>query len=139
MANLQSLLVAIHLIGNLVWIGAILSVGITLTLPVGTPVERGRIGRMLYLRLAVPAFLVSFTSGLVRLLLSLDLYFVQTKFMHGKLTFALVVIAVHHILGARAGRMASGKVATPGAAASLTMILLVAAAAAAFFAVLRPF
>ena len=62
----------------------------------------------------MPAFVISFAAGVTRLLLDPQLYLVVTKYMHPKLTLALVVIALHHVIGARAKRMASGTRTEPG-------------------------
>jgi putative membrane protein len=59
--------------------------------------------------------------------------------MHAKLTLALVVIALHHIIGARAKRMAEGRVDSPGPTALLSAILVVAAFSIVFLVVLKPF
>lgn len=139
MDGLGASLVFLHVSANVVWIGAIVSVVIVLTAPTGEPKLRGRLGVEIYKRAAVPAFVVSFVAGLLRLLLSLHFYFVTTKFMHGKLFLALVVIGLHHVIGARAKRMASGSSEGPGSAAAIAVVLLVAAVGAVFFAVVKPF
>jgi putative membrane protein len=139
MPDLPRLLVFLHVAFNLVWIGAIAAVGVTLITTHGSSRDRGAIALALYRRLAVPAFLGSLMMGLMRLVLALDLYFVQTKFMHGKLLFAVGVIALHHALGGAAKRMASGKVEAAGHSGKLVVALLVCAVVTAFFAVVKPF
>ena len=58
---------------------------------------------------AAPAFVMAFAAGLIRVLMDPQVY-LKAHWFHGKLTLALVVIALHHILGARAARLAkSGK------------------------------
>jgi putative membrane protein len=59
--------------------------------------------------------------------------------MHGKLTFAVAVIALHHVIGARAKRAAAGQAAPVGNVGILGIALFVAAACAAFFAIVKPF
>lgn len=139
MGNLPMTLVFVHLVANLIWIGSIFSVAMVLSYDKVDALARGQIALGLYRRIAVPAFLISFSAGLLRLLIDLDFYFVTTRFMHGKLTLAAAVIGIHHVIGARARGMASGKKTDPGAVATLATILLVCAMGAAFFAVFKPF
>src|SRR5579883_2790094 len=101
-------LIWLHVSGNLVWIGAILAVGAILASRDGTDNRvRGRIAYDIYRRLAVPAFVVSFVCGAVRLGLDPVLYLRTTHWMHAKLPLALVVIALHHVIGGRARRLAA--------------------------------
>lgn len=134
-----SLLVFLHVAANVVWIGSVAAVGMVLKGKQGTPRERGALALGVYQRLAVPAFVGSFVAGIARLALDLDTYFVLTKFMHGKLFFALVVIALHHTLGAAAKRMASGRLENAPLAGYWVGGLLASATAAVFLAVVRPF
>ena len=117
------MLILLHVVANLVWIGSILSVALALSSDKADARTRGEIALGLYRRIAVPAFLVSFASGLVRLLLTLEYYFSATRFMHGKLTFAVAVIVLHHLIGARAKQMASGARSEPGTSAMAVALL----------------
>ena len=103
---LETLLVALHVIANLVWIGAIVSVGVLLSWADSSPNSAAltEAARRLYLRVATPAFGASFLFGLGRLLLSPGTY-MRLHWFHGKLAAALAVIALHHVLGARTKRM----------------------------------
>jgi putative membrane protein len=139
MVGLHTTLVVIHVVGNLVWIGAILATGLVLAANSAPGVDRGRLARQIYVTLAVPGFLASFIAGVVRLALTHEYYFVQTKFMHGKLLLALIVIALHHIIGARAKRVATGKSVSAGPVTVFAVGLLLSAAGAAFLAIARPF
>jgi putative membrane protein len=130
-------LIWLHISGNIVWIGAILAVGVVLAAPEPGPKARGEIARRVYGRLAVPAFVVSFVCGAARLLLDPALYLRQTHWMHAKLPLALGVIALHHVLGARAKKMALGTVQDAGPAAILAGALAVMAVLAAFFAIFK--
>ncbi len=129
----------VHVLANLVWIGSILAVAMILAARSGDAVTRGEIASEVYKKLAVPAFVIAFAAGVLRLVFDIDRYFVATKFMHGKLLFALIVIALHHVIGARAKKMATGNKTDAGIAPTLSVILLVSATAAAFFAMLEPF
>ncbi len=139
MNGIRSALVIAHVTANLVWIGAILAVAYVLVAAPGSATDRGQLGVALYRKLAVPAFVISFTAGLTRLLMNVHLYLVQTKWMHAKLLFALVVIALHHVIGGRAKRMASGDKPDAGPTGTLAVVLLLSAAAAVFFVIRRPF
>jgi protoporphyrinogen IX oxidase len=132
-------LVAAHVAANLVWIGSILSVALVLVSRVGEGRVAAQIAYELYRKLAIPAFVVSFVAALTRLLLSLDLYFVETKYMHGKLGFALIVIGLHHLIGARAKAVASGRRSAPGPVGVWALALFVSAVAATLFVILKPF
>ncbi|MEO8178968.1 MAG: hypothetical protein ABI895_09065 [Deltaproteobacteria bacterium] len=141
MGPLFKTLVALHVASNLVWIGAILSVALALVSRAGDGRVGAQIAYELYRRLAVPAFVVSFIAGLTRLMLDLDLYFGagNPKFMHGKLFFALIVIALHHVIGARAKAVSAGRRSTPGPVGVLALLLLISAVAAVLFVILKPF
>ena len=139
-------LVWLHVSGNIVWIGSILAVGLVLLGGRGEPKTRGAIASDIYRRLAVPAFVVSFVCGAIRLGLDVPYYLQQHHWMHAKLPLALGVIALHHVIGARArrasaadaaGNTSAGSVQEPGPAGILTVVLGVAAVGAAFFAIFK--
>ena len=93
--------------------------------------------RSVYRTLAAPSFGLSFIFGIALLAGDPSGYFKQHWF-HGKLTAALVVIALHHVIGGRAKRAEAGTLAGDGAARALTLVLLVAAAGAVAAVVLKP-
>jgi protoporphyrinogen IX oxidase len=126
----------LHVSGNLVWIGSILAVGVVLV-GQGDPNIRGEIALGIYRRLAVPAFVVSFLCGAIRLGMDPGYYLKQHHWMHAKLPLALGVIALHHVIGARARKMSQGTVQEAGPAGMLTAVLAVAAIGAAFFAIFK--
>lgn len=107
---MDSLLVALHVMANLVWIGSIASVG-WLTRRAGDLGGEGGKAivttayELLYKRVAAPAFGISFVCGLARMLKTTD-YYIHAHWFHGKLLFAFVVIGLHHVIGARARRLA---------------------------------
>lgn len=133
----DSLLVWLHVAGNLVWIGAVAAMGFLLTLKEGDPKVRGSLARAIHLKLAMPAFTVSFVAAIIRTGMDLKGYFVLHHWMHGKLLFALAAIAIHHILGARARKMQAGSMQEGGPSGMLTIVFSVSAIIAAFFAVTR--
>jgi putative membrane protein len=134
------LLVAAHVAANLVWIGAILSVAVALGSRAADGRAAAQLAYELYRKLAIPAFVVSFVTALTRLLMSLDLYFTETKYMHGKLLFAAIVIGLHHLIGARAKAVASGRRSSPGPVGVWAFFLLLPSAiAATLFVIVKPF
>jgi putative membrane protein len=139
MASLLGALLFTHVLANLVWIGSLLAVGLVSASADFAARERGALARRIYLRLAVPAFLLSFASGLVRLLLDIDLYLVRTHYMHAKLLFAVIVIGLHHLLGARARRLAEGRDVSTGVVNALSAAILVSAAAATYLVLTKAF
>ncbi len=139
-----TLLVAIHMMANVLWIGAIASVGwltrhaATLDEPQRAPVARAAY-EILYRRAAVPAFVVSFLSAVARVAQDPKVYF-SLHWFHAKLFFALVVIGLHHVLGARAKKAAGapgGSMQGVESSAILTGALLAASFLAIAFAVFK--
>lgn len=125
------LLVAAHVTANVVWIGAILSVALLVGRArfMADAAEVGALARRVYLRLAMPAFVVSFVAGVARIALAPAVY-AHLPWMHLKLTFALVAIGLHHVIGARARRVANGDAqASRGVGALATITLFCAAGA----------
>lgn len=133
----EMLLVWAHVGANLVWIGSAIAMGVLLAAKEGDPKVRGALARRIYTKAAMPAFVVSFLAGAIRTGMDMKYYFKQHHWMHGKLLFALIVIAIHHILGARARKMEAGSMQEAGPSGMLTIVLAVSAIIAAFFVVLR--
>jgi putative membrane protein len=103
------LLVAVHVLANVVWIGALLSVALIAGRApfVADPADVGLLARRVYARLAVPAFLISFAAGAGRIALAPQAY-AHLPWFHMKVAFAVVVIVLHHVIGGRARRVANG-------------------------------
>lgn len=140
MFSLKWQLQTLHVLGNLFWIGAIVATGLLLvTKGPGSTRDRAALARQIYLKLAVPAFGVSFLAGTLRLLLDLSYYFTEKHFMHAKLPLAVGVVVIHHLVGARARRMESGAAADPGPVRILTWLLAVFAVLSAWLALTEPF
>jgi putative membrane protein len=130
-------LIWLHVSGNVVWIGSILAVAAVLASGKGEARARGEIASDIYRRLAVPSFIVSFVCGAIRLGLDLSYYLKLHHWMHAKLPLALAVIALHHVIGARARKMANGAVQDAGSAGILGVVLAAAAIGAVFFAIFK--
>ena len=131
----QTIFLWLHVVANVFWIGAIAAVAIAVMASNIDPRTRGEVATTIYKRVANPAFMVSFLCGCVRLFMTPAYYFKLTHFMHGKLLFALIVIGLHHVIGARAKKLAQGDVDTAGKTGVLLAALAVCAAIAAFFVI----
>jgi protoporphyrinogen IX oxidase len=134
-------LVALHVFANTVWIGAIASVGWLLhSASRAADDARGSANAtaayQLYRTVATPAFVVSFLAGGARLASDAGAY-MSLHWFHGKLTAAIAVIALHHVLGARARRAASGSRQAGRSSAILPLATLACAFVAVTFAVLK--
>jgi len=135
---LATALVAAHVVANLVWIGAILSVSLLVAnaLFMADPSDPGALARRVYLRLAVPAFVVSFAAGVGRIAL-FPLAYMHMPWLHVKLAFAIVVIVLHHVIGRRAKRLASGQTHAARGVGLFGFILFAFAACAAVLGVAK--
>lgn len=128
---LSTALIVLHVTANLVWIGTIASVGwLTSAASKAKDASAAVLARNLYMRAAVPAFLASFVFGASRLLQD-PAYYMHLHWFHAKLTAAFVVIALHHVIGAKAKKVAAGSMQAGRGGG----ILVGAVLAAAFFAV----
>ncbi len=141
MAEFSRLLVVLHVVADMLWIGSILAVAVLLIRPAASPDARqaqGELGLYLYKKLATPAFVGAFVLGLVLLSLDLHGYFVRTHFMHAKLLFAFGVIGLHHVIGGRAKKLARAPETSLGSVAPLSIALIACAALTIYFAVFKP-
>lgn len=136
----------LHIVANVLWIGSICGVAVVLAGPrpgsqgpaaASDPKVRGELAHRLYLALAAPAFAAAFLLGISRLVLDAS-YYLKQPWMHIKLTLAVIVIALHHVIGARAKKMAHGEAESPGPALVLAVVLALAAAGAAYAVYLQP-
>lgn len=124
---LQLLLVTLHVTANLVWIGSIACVGwLAAAATKANDPSAAILARSLYLRVAVPAFLASFVFGVSRLLQQ-PAYYMHLHWFHGKLMAALAVIALHHVIGAKAGKVAGGSMQAGASGGILVGALLACA------------
>ncbi len=126
--TLPVLLVAAHVLANVVWIGALLSVAtLAARAPfVADPSELGSLARRVYWSLAVPGFLASLAAGIARITLTPQAY-AHMSWFHAKLGLALVVIVLHHVIGGRARRVANGHAEAGrglGGVAALTFLMV---------------
>jgi protoporphyrinogen IX oxidase len=132
--GLSTTVLAAHVLANVVWIGALLAVAILTGRGrfSADPVDVGTLARLVFLTLASPAFFVSFAAGATLIALQ-PLVYARLPWMHAKLMFAFLVIALHYVIGGRARRVAKGKAqAARGIAAIATATFLCAAGAVLF-------
>lgn len=134
--RLDIILKALHVTANVFWVGAIVAVAVVMVADAGDAKTRGALAQRVYLRAAVPGFVVSFLAGTGRLALDASVYMKQGWF-HAKLLFILIVIALHHVIGGKAKKMAKGDAEDAGKTGTLAIALAVAAGLAAFVAVWR--
>jgi putative membrane protein len=128
---LPTLLVALHLLGNVLWIGALLSVVTVVGRArwMADPSEIGALARRIHMRVAVPGFLLSLAAGIGRLLLDPEAL-LRLPWMHVKLTLAVGIIVIHHVIGSRVRRVAEGaRRSAPGVGVLGALVLLCAAGA----------
>lgn len=106
---LPTALLAAHILANVVWIGSLLAVALLTGRGrfAADPAEVGALARRVHLSLAGPAFIASFAAGVILIALNPRVY-AHLPWMHAKLSFALVVIVLHHVIGGRARRVANG-------------------------------
>ncbi len=131
-------LIAVHVVADVVWIGSILSVSLLVgNAPfMADPSDSGTVARRVYMRLATPAFVVSFATGVGRIALSPTLY-AHMPWFHAKLTCALLVIGLHHVIGARAKRLRGGQTTAARGVGLLGFLLFTFAAFAAVLGVAK--
>jgi putative membrane protein len=136
--SLPTDLVALHLLANVVWIGALLSAAHLASRAafMADSAEIGRLARRVYTRLAAPAFGVSFATGLTRILLAPDAY-LRMPWMHAKLTFALAIIVLHHVIGARCRRIGQDHPEAGRGMTALGLLTFAAAAGAVFLGIFK--
>ncbi len=130
-------IVVLHVMANLVWIGTIASVGwLTSAATKANDASAAILARNLYLRAAVPAFLASFVFGATRLLMD-PAYYMHLHWFHGKLTAVIIVIALHHVIGAKAKKVAAGSMQAGRTGGILVGALLASAFLSVAFVLLK--
>jgi putative membrane protein len=136
--ELGTWLLAAHILGNVVWIGSLLAVSLLVAVAPRTADAAGvgALARQVHLRLAVPGFLLSLVAGVARILRTPAIY-AHMPWFHAKLTFALVVIVLHHVIGARAKRVARGRVPAAGTVDLQAIGVLLCAAGAVLLGVAK--
>jgi protoporphyrinogen IX oxidase len=135
------LFVALHVFAVTLWIGSIACVGWLVSAAASAPGEKegataAELAFGLYRRAASPAFGIAFFTGLAQLLADSSTY-MSLHWMHLKLTAAVAVIALHHIIGAKARKASSGSRQAGRSSAILTGATLACAFVVVTVAVLK--
>jgi protoporphyrinogen IX oxidase len=135
------LFVALHVFAVTLWIGSIACVGWLVAAAASAPTDAegataAELAFGLYRRAATPAFGISFFAGLARLVADSSSY-MSLHWMHLKLVAAFAVIALHHIVGAKARKAASGSRQAGRSSAILTGAMLACAFVTVTVAVLK--
>lgn len=104
--------IVLHLLSLMVWIGSAASIGALLRRAemsaddaASKPASEAAV--TVYRTVATPAFVAAVAFGLL-LFLDGPATYIRLHWFHGKLTAALAIIALHHVLGAKAKRSAAG-------------------------------
>jgi putative membrane protein len=136
--SLTVALLAAHALANVLWIGGLLAETVIQSRGswVSDPSEMGALARRLHTRLALPGFLGSLAAGLAVFLPARRAY-AHMPWMYAKLAFALVVIVLHFVIGARARRMAAGSVEAGRGVWTLGWLAFLAAGGAILFSIAR--
>ncbi|HEX8794816.1 MAG TPA: CopD family protein [Polyangiaceae bacterium] len=138
MLPLATGLVAAHVLANVVWIGSLLAecllIGRARFMADGA--EVGGLARRVHMRLAAPAFVASFAFGVSRIALEPRLY-LHLPWMHVKLAFAAGVIVLHHVIGARARRVAKGALTEGSGGPFIGAVVFLCAAVAVLLGVAK--
>ncbi len=131
-------LLALHVLANVVWIGALLAVSLLTALAprMADVAEVGSLARRVHTRLAIPAFLASLGAGVGRIVLAPSAY-AHLPWFHAKLTFALAIIVLHHVVGARARKVAGGNADAGRGVGTLGWLILLCAAGAVLLGVTK--
>lgn len=139
---LREIALVLHLLGDLLWIGGCASAAWTAGQLALAPAEARREGlaavRRSLLVIASPGLLLAWAGGLAMFLTALDVY-ARAGWMHGKLTLALVLSALHGVLVARVRRASAGTAeVSQGLFAGLAMGFVILGALVVALAVFHP-
>jgi putative membrane protein len=119
-------LLVVHIFGIVFWVSGLLVTSMALTRHTqeNSPEARQALARLerIYLRgLADPGALLVILAG-VSLIMTKPSYYLHAPWLHIKLTFVLLLIALHGIVAVRAKRFASGQIAMQRSEARLLVI-----------------
>ena len=140
--NWYGFMLTFHLFFDMLWVGSTLAMAVLLLGPNKTA-EAGRAkgdaALLIYQKIANPSFTGAFLLGCMLLYQRPAYYFMQTKFMHGKLLFAVLVITLTHILGAKAKKQSESGMEKRAPVRILLALLLVGALLTSYFGLVKPF
>jgi len=139
---LREISLIVHIAGVVLWVGGAAAAAWTAAqLATATPEARreglGAVRRAL-LAVVTPGILLAWVGGLTLFLSALDLY-ARAGYLHGKITIAVVISALHGVLVARVRKAADGtREASAATFGGLAMAIVVLALAAVALVILRP-
>ena len=139
---LREISLIVHIAGVVLWVGGAAAAAWTAAqLATATPEARreglGAVRRAL-LAVVTPGILLAWVGGLTLFLSALDLY-ARAGYLHGKITIAVVISALHGVLVARVRKAADGtREASAATFGGLAMAIVVLAHAAVALVILRP-
>lgn len=139
MFQLPLLLVALHVLSDVIWVGGLISVlFLARTAPDAAEQpqrERAALALELHKRVASPARWAALGFGLWRFVQTPS-YYAHSPWMHAKLTFALLLFGLHDVAGAKLRKFSAGKAAS-GAPSWMLGAVLTLATAIVVLAVLK--
>jgi putative membrane protein len=133
-------LLALHVLANLLWVGSLVSITRVITSalaePEGTRARFAAAARRIYRSVSSPWMGIATLTGLAMIGVSQGAYF-RFGWFHGKFTVALVMLGLHFALGARVRAAETHGVDATGARAmrSLQLGVFATATAAVLFVV----
>lgn len=139
---LREVSLVLHLLGVVLWIGGCASAAWTAA-QLATATKEGRAEGLAAVRrsllvIATPGLLLAWLGGLTLFVSFLDVY-ARAGWLHGKITIAVALSAIHGVLMARVRRASTGERETSqGLFAGLGMALVIGAAIAVALVVFRP-
>lgn len=139
---LREISLIVHIAGVVLWVGGAAAAAWTAAqLAAATPGVRaeglGAVRRAL-LAVVTPGILLAWVGGLTLFLSALDLY-ARAGYLHGKITIAVVISALHGVLVARVRKAAGGTRETSAATfGGLAMGIVVLALVAVVLVILKP-
>lgn len=135
MQRVQLVLLALHVLADLLWVGSLVSITRVITSAAGEPEPtRARLAaaaRRIYRTVSSPWMGIATLTGLAMIGVAQGAYF-RFGWFHGKFTAALVMLGLHFALGARVKAAEASGVdeRSVGAMRGLQLGVLAAAAAA---------
>jgi len=140
MHRVTLVLLALHVLANLLWVGSLVSITRVITSAIGEPEPtRARfaaLARRIYRTVSSPWMGIATLTGLGMIGAAHGMYF-RFGWFHGKFTAALAMLGLHFVLGrrVRAAEASGIDEQSAGAMRSLQLGVLGAAAAAVTFVV----
>jgi len=137
---------ALHIIGLVGWMGALMSLGVFSAAALAVPQGEGRtklaeLGRKIYFSVDAPAMALAFTCGVALIMMQPDGYLKSQPWLHTKITLVVGIGVIDHMLMHRFRKFSQDTTASPilERAKTLVIIALALGAVAICLAVLKPF